>query len=712
MGYPRVPVTPYPSASKSFSPFTPLSKRLLNRLKVDGTFRLSNVQPDGSQLYTYKDDKGNVVRRWRTPKDRQFEEMCNNFQDILKENYYDLRPDYYKAKENAIEHSAQYRCYNLLHLISKQYATVSVGKGVTVESGVPNFDRWVESELINPNIIQWVIEADAYGVIGLKLAIDAESASFEIQKVRPQELFVKFREGSDQNIEWTSHRRVFQKEDLPDWERIRDVYLPRMEIGPDSVHFFVHEERHFPGFYENYLYAIGDRDTILMTFPAEFLPVQESMRRPAVHTGLSDFALLPFYNTAVDGEFIGTWKGIYRLNDHYNDRDSRSAEVLDKFESPKMIVPHTMLNIDSATGKSYFPMRREGVLVVRDTDTHKPEFLQPNADMTGSQADKNNIKVMLSFLAEVNPAFLDADALENISSGILWKLKMTPTINKAERVGSRQELMITRIVENVRDAVHYYCDGQYLKDLQQSDDPKKQAVLDAIEAATNEYQHSFGELLELFEQKNVAPGVLFDEKDMVPEDRFGTVQPKKPFPNNLRKPGGKPPEKEGAKTPPAVGGEAAGEKKPEGESQSTDEQAPAPGGHDPAYFLDSEQLADLDRTNATQNAIRTEMPIIVNFIGSLPQDEQQLLDRFAGQQSISLETLLKRLDNHSPETLQQEMAAIKGEQEITAQRQLEVMAASPGDMGYGQEGNLGVGPDSEGPPEESGPPPKFGAEEE
>lgn len=584
--------------------FSRLTERLGQRLDENATYVMSNNDPRTAVLPTEKNKDGKITRYWRTKADIAFAKECKKRLRIVTEGMKICEPAYYRTRKDDPDLQTRYQAFNLVKLISLSSVDIEAGGGVEVKTGMPEIDTLLNEDwLFEQHVSKWLFEASVLKFIGVQLIVDDETNALTISRILPQNLFVKWDESGD---DWTCiSKRVFiPKDSVPDWEDVQ-------AIATGQVDGFVLEERHYCGYYENYLYAVDSRDEIVAEVTLKYY---DKRLHPVVLTGLQDFAITLIPNEMIAGSFVSDWDDVLDLNLQFNDRASREGELLNKFAAPQLMVGRDQLTYDPTTGKTFFNIPRNGVIAVRPNDNFTPSYLQPSVDAAASEQNRNFLLDMISILSQTSAVLLNHTSADSVDSGVAYKLKLTPTITKVKRRKEQHTTALKRLVFNLMCALDYYAEmnlaEQYVATAYESgeDERVKQAKMLEGFMRSGSGQISMDAFAESFSKVDL----LSDT------DSFGffTANP-----------------------------------------------ADAKLQEDLKYLADLKQLQHLeDRGTAMQSIIRLK-EIDVQMRPNLPQDTSTAIERIAGQQSMSLHRLLVEVDGLSEEAAAEEIERIQQESE-------------------------------------------------
>jgi len=558
--------------------------------------------------YVTRDREGNIKRYWRTDEDEKRQKKLEQYCRVMMEGMKFLKPEWYKQREGMIENESKYQPYNFLKLIAQAQTDLIAGGGVNVETNIEQLDNLLNEEMeIGESIYEWLFESACLGFVGIQVLVDKEAGTLELQRILPQFLFVTFPKTKDNDWTCISKKVPVSKSEIRDWREMHDMKNTGQGTGFDG---FVFEERHFKGYYENYLWAVKGNE-IIKEVPLEYY--KPDLKRVVV-TGLQDFAIVVIPNRIVMGTFQSEWDGIIDHNLNFNDRASREGELLNKYAGPQLMISENQVAFDASTGKTFYRVPREGHILIRPQDNFTPEYLQPQADIQGSETNRKFILNMIATESQTAPMLLNAEESASIDTGVAYKMKLTPTLAKVNRRKGKDRHSIQRLIFVILSALDYYSDMRIaesvLKQAQMegaTDKLKEQALLIQKFIESNSVRISMDSFQEVFQNVEILatnPVGLFME------------DPAK------------------ASTPDELN-----------------------------YLLTINQLQHIENRNVAMQAVIRQKDISVTMLPALPQDVAQYVERLGDKPSISLQTFLTEVDGRSDEEADREIKRIQEEEE-------------------------------------------------
>jgi len=562
--------------------------------------------------YITRDKDGKVKRWWRTKQDKARQKKWEQYSRIMMEGMKFLKPAWYRQREATIEGESRYQAFNFLKLISQSQTDLICGGGVKIKTDIEEIDTLLNDDMrISESIYEWIYEASGLSHVGIQIVVDKEAGTLDLQRILPQFLFVKFPKNKDNDWICVSKKIPIPKKDIRDWQKIPK--LPIESQGKGGFEYFVFEERHFKGYYENYLWAVKGNE-IVAEVPLEYY---DPKLKSVVVTGLQDFAIVIIPNKVTLGAFQSEWDGIIDHNLDFNDRASREGELLNKYAGPKLMVSETAVTFDPSSGKTFYRVPREGTILVRPQDKFVPDYLQPQADIAGSESNREFLLDMIATESQTSPMLLSAKKSEGITTGVAYKMRLTPTLNKTNRRRGNLRSGIQRLIFVIISAIDYYSDFQVAESVLEKaaiegapERIRTKALLIQKFIESNAVRislRSFDELFQKVEVLSDAPLGLFIE------------DPKT------------------ARTPEELN-----------------------------YFATTEQLQGVENRNVAMQAVLRQKDIDVQMLPALPQDIAQSIERVGQKSSLSLFTLLTEVDGRSDEEAEAEIKRIQEEDELFA----------------------------------------------
>lgn len=607
-----------------------LTDDVISQLDDRGVFVSSEEQAAAgrgkSPLTVVRGPDGKVTKYWRTEEDRRRQQKLAKYEKIFLDGIGAFQSEWYKNQSQKYDDQVVYHAYNLIHLVSEVNADLIVGGGCTVDTGIEPLDKLLNDRMqLGARVREWRVMASVFGYLGVQVSIDPQRGRLDLMQVLPKDLFVYFVDGSADEWYCIAKKTQIAREEIPETETLEGY------CGAE-IRYYVIEERHFEGWYENYLWAVGDDDKIVGNVPLEYW--DPALKR-VVMTGLSDFAITIIANRVTINRFRSDWDDILDINYLVNDRASREGGLLNKYAGPNLLLPDSMAMIDPVDRRAFFESPRDGVWFRRPTDTEKPEYLQPSAD---TQSSRENFKQLLNLFSVLSglPSFLlDSAEAGQVQSGVAYKMRMTPAINKANAKRPSMVRAMQRIVFNVLSALDYYGEhnvrDEYLSAFQSrlqnllNEDQLPEEVQSRLAALKSQNERrglgvsleSFAKYFQGTKVANLAPeGVYLDDPSQ-------QMDPSKY--NMLATP---------------------------------------------------EMLARISESDLFAQEVFSLGDVSIDMRPALPQDTQLAIDRLNGKASISLHRVLTEVDNLSEK---------EAEQEIIRIEQDEARGVSESGMGFGME---------------------------
>lgn len=492
-------------------------EEIAQAIRRDATVQLSDgTQRDPS--YVVRDKDGKIKKFWRTEKDIHRIRRYQIYDKIQHEGTDFLKPNWYHARQGR-EQDAQtnYQAYNFLTVISDALVNLQMGNGVTIRTGIESLDVMLNDDMkITEHIKKWTYETSVYGFVGIQIVSDEEAGTLEIHRILPHNLYVRRAANKDAEPLCISKKIFIPKEEIPDWDKIpaQELSNKKQPLSNVNMSGFVFEERHFKGMIENYLWVVNDNEITNRIPMKYYMPEVEDI----VLTGLQDFAITIIPNEERLGEYIGDWDNLLSINLSFNDRASRIGELLNKFEAPQMVVSETQATLDPSTGKVYYRVPRQGVIMVRPQDKFTPTYLQPSVDTAGSENNLQALMRMVGIHSQVSLSLFDPAEMTKIESGRAYKLKLTPTIAKVDGRTTPQIEAWKKLIFNIMSAINFSHEKNLVMDhLQDGIKVENQNFADKCKGSLNRLQEggmkisldSFEEIFSKFEVLNGQPRGIF-----------------------------------------------------------------------------------------------------------------------------------------------------------------------------------------------------------
>ena len=212
-------------------------------------------------------------------------------------------------------------------------------------------------------------------------------------------------------------------------------------------------ERQLPGLIRNELYRL-DGQTIqeqvkLSTFP-EYAEMPEEQE-----TGYPGLLFEYIPNWRLDDEFFGIsdYADLEGLFDELNNRVSRISRVLDKHESPRLLLPAGMLVEDPRNPGRYYIEKEalEAIEVGEDDPKDLPRYLVWDAQLEAAFKQIDKLLELAFMISETSP---DAFGLQNggvAESGRALKFRLLRLLAKI----NRKKLYWDHALKNVLHAAQY-----------------------------------------------------------------------------------------------------------------------------------------------------------------------------------------------------------------------------------------------------------------
>jgi len=620
--------------------YSRFTEELQRYIQEDATFVRSHQDPLRDSTYIVKTQDGkNVVKFWKNADDIERFKRYDRYTQILRHGMKTQMPNYYHATKDQPDKQGIYQAHNLVLTISQAITDLTVGGGVEIKTGMQNMDVLLNDDMrLGERIYDWLFEASVFGFVGVQVVCDEQAGTLEVSRILPHNLYPKFSASQDNEIVSVSKKIYIPRMNIADWQKVA-----RFVKG--SFDGFILEERHFRGYYENYLFAVSGSKIVGDVPLAYYNPDM----KPVVLTGLQDFAITIIPNIVRLGTFKSDWDEILDLNLSFNDRASRESELLNKYAGPNLMVSDRTVSYDPTTGKAFYNVPREGVIAVRAQDNFTPSYLQPQADIQGSSSNRDFQLDMIAIESATAPILLNAEAAKQVQSGVSYKLHLTPTLNKSNRRSGHQSQAIERVVFNILSAIDYYSDNKlaegYMEVAANSADPKEQQKAQWLQKYIK--AHKTVIMLDSFED-------LFRQVEVLHDTPMGLFieDPKL--------------------------------------AKTTDELQ---------FLATQDQLQYIDDRNVAMSAIIRLKEIDVRMTPSLPQDMSTAIDRLGNKSSMSVQRFLKDIDHMSDEEVLKELALIQEEEEtMTPASDFAGFGGTPiggeqpsvSDVGYGLNGPQSV----------------------
>ena len=197
---------------------------------------------------------------------------------------------------------------------------------------------------------------------------------------------------------------------------------------------YLRREVHTPGKIRNELWLL-ERGTLRRQVPLSTLPEYAGLPEEE-ETGYPGLLVEYVPNWRLDDDWrgISDYIDIHTLVDELNNRLSRVSRVLDKHESPKLVLPPGMMKFDPATKRYY--IERDSLDVVeapQEIGGNLPRYLVWDAQLEAAfkQIDK---LIQLAFLVtETSPDAFGMGEAGQAESGRALKFRLLRTLAKVNR---------------------------------------------------------------------------------------------------------------------------------------------------------------------------------------------------------------------------------------------------------------------------------------
>jgi hypothetical protein len=375
---------------------------------------------------------------WRDAEDVARIEEYQKWGDLFKGNHEThLRPEWLPSGKS------EYKRVNLCRFISTTYADLMLGGGAEIRTGSAVVDLYLENSAeLADYFYTWQLWVSVYGMIGVQVIVDERSV--DVVKVKPEFIYVKWEDSSDDDFKWISKKLWVDPEDLkPDDDRWS---FNKNGEENDGVIF---EERHYRGRIEYYLYVVKEDGIMEMLPPhwyVEELPEVDEDSLCQVDTGIDEFMLVILPNLIFDREFVSDYRDVEDQIRDINTRSTQLNRVLNMHADPKLMLPESMRQVDPYSGRTIVTAQRDEVLFLSEEDEVTPQYLTWDAHIDAAYSELKNDLNMLCTIAKISPSLIVTEQGSMPEAAAAFKLKLTPTLNHVKQKSTAFRRALRKLV--------------------------------------------------------------------------------------------------------------------------------------------------------------------------------------------------------------------------------------------------------------------------
>lgn len=407
----------------------------------------------------------NEYESW-PPDDQQSKQRLENYQRsrlLFKGKHHDVFPRIQQWLERQADQELIYIVCNFAGLLSKVSADMLFGEPPRF------FCEKAEENSPEQEALDNLVKDNKLSTLNYEMALSASWRGEAIYKAR----FGKFRDWSDKEhaiIEAASPGIFWPILDGDNVHGMMGGVFGWVKDGPGGTSKkYLRIERQLPGRIENELYfldgqKIGDR-VKLSIFP-EYAGMEDEQETK--YPGLL-FEVVP--NWRLDDEFwgINDYFDLEGLFDEMNNRVSRISRVLDKHESPKLILPPGIMKEDPDNPGRWYVDKEDLELLEVDPSTENvgdlPKYLTWDAQLDSGFKQIEKLMELAFILSETSPDAFGLGKSGQAESGRALKFRLIRLLSKI----NRKKLYYDEGLKNIMYA------AQYLN-AQHSDGPEPQDV--------------------------------------------------------------------------------------------------------------------------------------------------------------------------------------------------------------------------------------------
>lgn len=364
---------------------------------------------------------------------------------LFKGRHHDVFPRVQKWLDREADKAMVYIVCNFAGLLSKVSADMLFGEEPRFIAGEGDEKSKEQISLNN------IIDNNNLHTLNYEMALSASWRGETVYRIR----YGKFADWQDTEfpiIEATSPGYFYPILEEDNIRGLRGGVFGWIKQGPGDKEY-LRLERQLPGLIENELWLMEGSKiqsrVKLSTFPeyAEMEDVQETK-----YPGLL-FEFVP--NWRMDDEFwgISDYYDLEGIFDELNNRVSRISRVLDKHESPKLILPPGIMKMDEQTGRYYIEKEDLEAMELSDEDrSDLPKYLTWDAQLETSMKQIEQLLQLAFMMSETSP---DAFGLSKdggtAESGRALKFRLIRLLAKI----NRKKLYFNQALKNVLYAAQY-----------------------------------------------------------------------------------------------------------------------------------------------------------------------------------------------------------------------------------------------------------------
>lgn len=377
-------------------------------------------------------------------------EEYQRYRQLFKGQHGEVFARVQKWLDRTPDHSIVYIVCNFPKLVSLVCADMLFGEQ-------PSYIAGDEGSEVQQALDQ-IVKANKLHTVNYEMAI---SASWRGGVVYKNRFGPRRPGGKDESIIEQVNPRYYYPDLNPDSiKEIRGAAVAWTREFNDRT--YLRKEIHTPGQIRNELWLM-DGSELKRQVPLNTIPDYEGL--PEIQqTGYDGLLVHYCPNWRLDDEFWGLsdYFDMESLVDELNNRISRISSVLDKHESPKLVLPPGMMQFDPATKRYY--IRKESLDCIEVDDeqgANLPRYVVWDAQLAAAFQQIDRLLEMAFLVSETSPDAFGLGKQGFAESGRALKFRLIRTIAKINRKklyfdeALKQALFVAQVLDTTHGSATY-----------------------------------------------------------------------------------------------------------------------------------------------------------------------------------------------------------------------------------------------------------------
>lgn len=384
---------------------------------------------------------------WTSPQKREEQKRQTDLIDLFSDpaaHVRLLRPDW-------LPHSRSIDIVvNYIWWYTTLISDLFCGKAAEIEFGdkEPYLNEYAKNEAELPVYMsEWVPSAVLLGYLPLQVV--KRDNIVDIIKVDQRNVWYRFTEGREGDFDWVAKKVYVDPKQVIDprgkWEYNKD----KRHDGCDGVVF---EERHYRGFIYYFLYVVKG-DYIAELLPPHWydssLPGYDEDGYCKVCTEFDGMLLNIVPTYLFHGKMISEAGSLLGLQTALNTAYTRINRVNNVFSSPKLVLPDTLIQLDYRTGEGLATALKHDVLFMSAEENRNavaPQYLTWDAQLDYAYKEIVSLVNAMCTITQISPSFVVQENSAFPESAAAYRLKLTPTLNRVERMKTQFVRYLKRVL--------------------------------------------------------------------------------------------------------------------------------------------------------------------------------------------------------------------------------------------------------------------------